>query len=532
MSFGRIQKSCNVFALIIFLTAGVGRSFSFAQTINIIAGNGAPGYLGDGGAATSARVSDPLGVFIDTLSDDIYSADRGNSVVRKISYSSGIITTVAGSGSPGFSGDGGLATTAQLNGPQDISLDALGNLYIIDLYNNRIRKVDVSTGIISTIAGTGVLGFSGDGGLATAAELAHPSGIAFDFIGNLYFCDANNQRVRKIDMSTGIINTIAGTGTLGYSGDGGPALNAKFNFPVEVFVQSNGNIYIGDANNYRIRKIDAATGIITTIAGTGLGSYSGDGGLAISAEIKEVYGIFVDRNGNLYFSDANNYKIRRIDYLTGIVTRIAGTSNPGLSSPNACPLSSDLDPPTGIYLNSKNHIYFSSGNTIRKIVEASAGSDTTVCYGDSYIMNGEGGQITSGYYWLPSSYLSSDTAANPIITPLSTTTYTLTVSNGPLCVSYPEVTVTVDICAGIYEYKDVSYSIQPNPSSGPVTINFKEDQKNLRIKLIDLTGRVINDFSFTGKEIKINRFEITNGIYLLQMIREDNQIFNEKIIFE
>lgn len=279
--------------------------------ITTIAGTGSTGYSGDGGAATSATFSSPIGLAVDNAGN-IYIADNGNHCIRKITASTGTISTVAGNGSAGFSGDGADATLARLYAPYDVTVDSFGNLYIADVSNNRIRKVTASTGIMSTVAGTGTAGFSGDGAAATSAKLYQPFSVAVDDAGNLYIADANNQRIRKVSASTGIITTIAGTGTAAYSGDGSAATSAQFNTPYSIALDKSNNIYISDFMNNRVRKINASTGIVSTIAGTGVSGYSGDGGPATSARISYAKGIFVDRVSNVYIADEQNQRVRFI----------------------------------------------------------------------------------------------------------------------------------------------------------------------------------------------------------------------------
>ena len=223
------------------------------------------------------------------------------------------ITTYAGNGIAGYAGDGGPATSAQLKPPEDVDVDSSGNIYIADTQNQRIRKVDAATGIIQTVAGTGSAGYNGDGGPATSAQLKAPSGVAIDSSGNIYIADTQNFRIRKVDAATGIIQTVAGTGVAGYSGDGGPATSAQIKNPAVVAVDASGNIYIADTLNHRIRKVDAATGIIQTVAGTGVAGYSGDGGPATSAQIKNPAVVAVDASGNIYIGDTDNHRIRKVD---------------------------------------------------------------------------------------------------------------------------------------------------------------------------------------------------------------------------
>jgi sugar lactone lactonase YvrE len=283
------------------------RKVSVSGTITTVAGNGTPGFSGDGGPATNARLAYPTGVAVDAAGN-LYIADRLNSRVRKVS-TSGTITTVAGDGSAGFSGDGGPATNAQLAGPYGVAVDAAGNLYIADFQNSRVRKVSTS-GTITTVAGDGSFGFSGDGGPATNAQLAGPNGVAVDAAGNLYIADINNHRVRKVSTS-GTITTVAGNGTPGFSGDGGPATNARLRPPTGVAVDAAGNLYIADIFNQRVRKV-STSGTITTVAGTGIYGFSGDGGPATNARLAYPSGVAVDAAGNLYIADQNNHRVRKV----------------------------------------------------------------------------------------------------------------------------------------------------------------------------------------------------------------------------
>ena len=287
----------------------IRRVSAFTGAIRTIAGTGERGYSGDGGPATEARLSSPGGVAVDAASN-IYIADNRNNRIRKVDASTGTINTIAGSGERGYGGDGGPATGALLYLPGGVAVDGSGNVYIADVGNRRIRKVDVITGSISTIAGRGQWGYSGDGGPAIEARLASPTDVAVDGTVNVYIADAGNNRIRKIDAATGTITTIAGKGEEGYSGDGGPATEARFSYPGDVAVDSAVNVYIADAGNNRIRKIDAATGTITTIAGTGERGYSGDGGPATGARLSFPIGVTVGADCRLYVADTGNHRIR------------------------------------------------------------------------------------------------------------------------------------------------------------------------------------------------------------------------------
>ena len=332
-------------------------------TITTIAGTGEFGFSGDGGPAVEAELRNLYGVAVDSAGN-LYIADSRDHRIRKVDLT-GTITTIAGTGEFGFGGDGGPAAAARLDFPYGVAVDSAGNLYIADAGNRRIRKID-STGTITTIAGTGEFGFSGDGGPAVEAEIRSPRGVAVDSAGNLYIADAGNRRIRKID-STGTITTIAGTGEFGFSGDGGPAAAARLDFPYGVAVDSAGNLYIADAGNRRIRKIDS-TGTITTIAGTGEFGFSGDGGPAVEAEIRSPRGVAVDSAGNVYIADSRDHRIRKVDS-TGTITTIAGTGEFGFSGDGGPAAVARLAFPYGVAVDSAGNLYIADtlNRRIRKL---------------------------------------------------------------------------------------------------------------------------------------------------------------------
>jgi len=284
-----------------------------AALITTVAGGG--NSFGDGGTATEAQLRYPSGVAVDS-SGNLYIADTGNHRIRKVD-TDGVITTVAGTGSSGYSGDGGAATEAQLSSPSGVAVDSSGNLYIADSGNNRIRQVDTN-GVITTVAGGG---FDGDGGAATSARLSYPSGVAVDSSGNLYIADKGKHRIRKVDTN-GVISTVAGDGTTGYSGDFGAAAEAQLDNPSGVAVDSSGNLYIVDTRNNSIRKVDT-NGVISTVAGDGTYGYSGDGGAATDAQLYNPSAVAVDSSGNLYIADTNNGRIRKVD-TNGVISTVAG----------------------------------------------------------------------------------------------------------------------------------------------------------------------------------------------------------------
>jgi sugar lactone lactonase YvrE len=294
--------------------------------ISIAAGNGSFGFAGDGGLATNARLGgNGSGVAVDSVGN-LFISDSNNHRIRKVDAVTGIITTVAGSGLAGYDGDGIDATMAALFYPQGIAVDSDGSLYIADNQNDRIRKVD-SSGIITTVAGSGVYGFDGDGGPATDARLAYPLSVAVDTSGNLYISDSDNSRIRKVTVATGVIATVAGSGAGGYGGDGGPATSATFANQTGVAVDSAGNIYVADYDNNRVRMVDAASGIITTVAGNGARSFSGDGGHATLAALAGPIAVAVDSLGAVLIADQYNNRLRR---LGPPVNTPAGTTDPVL----------------------------------------------------------------------------------------------------------------------------------------------------------------------------------------------------------
>ncbi len=336
--------------------ASVSGNVTLAPIINTLAGDGTAGYGGDGSSATSAELNNPADTAVDNAGN-IYIADAFNDAVRKVTAATGIITTVAGTGTAGYNGDGILATSAELDFPTGVAVDNAGNLYIADENNQRIRKVTVSTGDISTVAGNGTAGYNGDGILATSAELSAPRGVAVDNAGNLYIADENNQRIRKVTVSTGDISTVAGDGTTGYNGDGILATSAELNDPQGVAVDSASNLYIADSNNSRIRKVTVSTGDISTIAGDGTFGYGGDGGSATSAELSTPTGVVVDNAGNLYIADENNQRIRKVTASTGDISTVVGDGSNGYIGNGGLATNAELDNPEGVAVDGSDNLY-------------------------------------------------------------------------------------------------------------------------------------------------------------------------------
>jgi uncharacterized protein YjdB len=402
--------------------------------ITTYAGTGVSGYNGDGIAATSAQLYHD-GIAADAAGN-LYVADYNNQRIRKITPD-GTITTICGNGTGTSTGDGGPATAATVNQPLDVLLDASGNIYISEYFGNRIRKINTS-GIISTVAGTGSATFGGDGGPATAAQLNRPSGMGMDAAGNLYFADFDNNRVRKINTS-GVISTIAGTGTSGYSGDGGAGTSANLALPFRVAVDGPGNVYIADFLNSRVRKVNTS-GVITTVAGTGTNGFSGDGGPATAANITYAFGVSLDASNNLYISDYNNNRIRKVDG-SGIITTVAGTGTGGFSGDGGPATAAKLSNPVDVTFDGSGNMYIAdrSNSRIRKIGLATTPITGTfsVCPGNTTSLS----NATSGGTWSSSTTGVATVGSTGVVTGIAAGTSNITYVSACFSVA---ATVTVN----------------------------------------------------------------------------------------
>ena len=403
-----------------------------------IAGNGSSGLTGDNGPAASASLGQPMGVFVDA-NGNVFIADTMNEAVREIagpnnsSLTVGYIYRAAGTGAQAYGGDGGVATNASLSSPQSVYVDGDGNVVIADMGNHRVRQIagksvgTMTAGNMYTMAGNGYVAYSGDGGPAVGATMNGPYGMAVDGLGNLYIADTFNQVIREVSASAGKIRTIAGTGAFGYSGDGGPATLAKLNFPYRVTLDHSGNLYIADASNCVIRKIDSGTGIITTVAGNGVCAFNGDNLPATSASINDPYGLIVDDGGNLYIADTANFRIREVPAATsgtmtaGYMYTIAGTNYAPTIGDNGPATSAMLYFPLGIAKDKDGNLFIADTYHGR-IREVAANTTSTMTAGYIYTVvgngtsgpTGDGGPALSASLYYPSD-VQVDAAGNLFI---------------------------------------------------------------------------------------------------------------------
>jgi sugar lactone lactonase YvrE len=365
------------------------RKIDASGNISTVAGTGLGGYSGDFSPATASKLNGPRGVCVDAVGN-IYIADRNNNRIRKVN-TSGIITTVAGTGSYGFSGDGGPATSAMIFNPEAVFTDSTGSIYIADSGNGCVRRVN-SSGIITTVAGNCRSGFLRDNAPATSVSINYPFGLQLDADGNIFFADSNNHRIMKVD-ARGIIRTIAGTGSWGYSGDGGPATSARLHGPSGVYVDSQGNIFISEYNGHRVRKVDGS-GIIVTVVGTGSGAYSGDGGPASLAQINAPTDIYLDSWGTMYIADTNNQRVRVVD-TNGTISTLAGSGAAGFSGDGGPATLATMYYPTGVYADTTGNVYTADQYNHRIRVIDSSGTISTIVGSGGAGYAGDGGPATS-----------------------------------------------------------------------------------------------------------------------------------------
>ncbi|MBI3851275.1 MAG: HYR domain-containing protein [Verrucomicrobia bacterium] len=495
--------------------------------ITTIAGNGTAGFGGDGGPAASASFNYPRGLATDSAGN-VFIADLSNNRIRRWEAASGTLSTVAGNGTAGFSGDGGPATSAQLYHPYSVAVDSHGNVYIADQQNSCIRKVEAASGTITTFAGMGgSAGFSGDGGPATSARIYPPVGVALDSNDNLFFsCGYGFSLIRRVDAATGIISTIAGVnGWGGFGGDGGPATSATLNVAADLMLDSAGNLFFCDSRNNRIRRVDGTTGIITTVAGNGIDTYGGDGGPAINASLSFPNGLAMDAAGNLFSADSGNHLIRRVEAATGIISTVAGAiSDAGFGfRGDGGPASSALfNGAYGVALNSSGNLFIAdqSNHRIRrvdlpvpyssscsfKVIVRDTEPPSIICPSDVAVAAAPGQPSAVVQYPLPTA---TDNGSNVIVTctpppgsvfPVGTTTVTAT------AVDTAGGIVTTIAGNGLRAYggdgglaTNASFSLAYNPVAVDVAGNvFIADSENNRVRRVDAASGVITTVAGNG----------------------------------
>jgi len=515
--------------LLSFLTAN-------SQIITTFAGNGSPTFSGDGGPATAAGIQ-PHDVAIDNAGN-IYVVDRP-ARIRKIN-TAGIISTYAGTGIAGYSGDGGAATAAQLSYSNSIMMDNKGNLFISDGLNNAIRKIDAS-GIITTIAGTGAGGYSGDGGPATAARFEDPYSVFPDTInGNIYIADGYNSAIRMIDTS-GIITTIAGNGTSGYSGDGGPATAASLNYSTCVFVTTAGEIYFMDDNNNRLRKIDTS-GIITTVAGNGTAGYTGDGGPATAAEINDPFNFTIDECGDIFISDIGNNVVRMVNP-SGIISTFCGTGTAGYSGDGGPATAAEIYNNSGFVFDKQGYLYLADGTNLRVrridnvLPEPSAiTGPTTVCETDSITLT----DTVAGGVW---------SSSNTTIATVTSTGIVKGISGGVVTISYTVPSYTgCSVGGAVYNVTSLKgckittgilntpatadeINVYPNPTNaGQFFVNLTTaSEEKVEIVVTNIIGQVMNKTTGNSNSPISIMLDAPAGVYFITA-RTASNIWNKEII--
>src|SRR5262245_51856535 len=349
-------------ALIFCLCAAVSATRPAPPKIETFAGDGQAGYAGDGGQATKARLDNPFGV---TRGPDgaLYVCDTMNHVIRKVDRN-GVITTVAGAGKKGYSGDGGPALEATLNEPYEVRFDKRGDMFFVERLNHTVRRVDAKTRIITTVAGSGKAGFSGDGGAATNATLNQPHSIQFDARGDLYICDILNHRIRKVDMKTGVITAFAGTGEQRPTPDGAKIAGTPLNGPRAIDFDRRGDMWLALREGNAVYRLDMKAGTIHHVAGTGEKGGAGNGGAAKLATLSGPKGLSVAPNGNVYLADTESHSIRMIDVLKQTIELIAGTGAKG-DGPDGDPLACKMTRPHGVFVDRDGSVFIGDSETHR-----------------------------------------------------------------------------------------------------------------------------------------------------------------------
>jgi len=348
--------------LVSYLIFTIGPAAASAD-VTTVAGNSTDGHSGDNGPADRAAVSQPFGIVIGP-DKALYICQVGSHVIRRVDTTTSVITTVAGNGHKGYSGNGSRATAAALNEPYEVRFDRDGNMFFVEMQNNIVRKVNAATGIVELIAGSGVRGFDGDGGPATQAQLSRPHSIALDNNENLYICDIGNHRVRKVDLTTGIISTFAGTGERKPTPDGSPVKGTPTNGPRALDFDGRHNLILALREGNAIYRMDLKSDTLHHLAGTGQKGYSGDGGPATQAALSGPKGVALGPNGDVYFADTESHTIRVVRVSTGTIETIVGDGTRG-DGPDGAALSCRLDRPHGVFVGDDGRVYIGDSNNHR-----------------------------------------------------------------------------------------------------------------------------------------------------------------------
>jgi hypothetical protein len=520
---------------------------SFGQNIiTTVAGNGTTGYSGDGGPATSAQINAAAGLLKDGSGNLIFCDALGHNI-RKIS-TSGIISTVAGNGSGGYSGDGGAATAAQMKDPCGVAIDAAGNIIVAEYLNQVIRKITPS-GVISTIGGDGIAGYSGDGGPATAARFNGPEGICIDAAGNIYIGDGHNQRIRKINPA-GIVTTIAGTGVSGYNGDGIPATAAQLSDPFGVVSDSIGNIFIADQDNNRIRKINTS-GIISTVAGTGVAGYSGEGGPATAAQLRGPCGVYLrKKDHSIIIADRYNHIIRKVDS-NGIITAFAGTGVAGYSGDGMAATSSKVNLPPSVYADNVGNVYISDyyNSRIRLVSDicisdiSSQPLSDTVFEGDNATFSVTTSFAATGYQWQEnpgsgfvnlanvwpySGVLTSSLTINHSSIYSNNTQYRCVVTYETHCPDTSSAaTLIIRLPSGVSSVDINEVSISPNPATNRLNIQLSKPYGECQIELFNELGQKVLDQKSQNQMISLDITRLPKGVYVVRLTTSDGTLLRK-----
>ena len=509
-------------------------TFLKAQIITTIAGTGTPGYLGDGGPVVSAEINQPDGIALDA-GGNIYFSDWGNNCIRKIN-TAGTVTTIAGNGTSGYFGDGGPASAALLNQPGQLYIDASGNIYFPEAGNHVVRKIS-SSGMISTVAGSGIPGFSGDGLSATTARLNTPIGIAFDVPGNMYIGDFYNNRVRKVNTS-GIISTYAGTGGSGFGSDGVAATTTTVYHPNYVLTDVANNLYISDNDNHRIRKV-TPSGIISTFAGNGVGSFGGDGSPATAASIYFPAGLAFDAVGNFYLADYYNSRIRIVN-TSGTISTYAGNGGFGYSGDGIPATAAELNYPIDVAFDHAGNLLVCdfTNNRVRRIgtcinAITSQPQNDTVFAGANAIYTVTTSMVSPMYQWqenpgtgfvnlaevIPYTGTITNTLTIHNVNMLyDTTHYRCVVSNGISCPDTTNGAILIikdnSGVVNINAYNEIA--VYPNPVTTLLIIQSTNQLIN-QIRITNLLGQTVFNNNYNTDEVQVDVADLPGGLYFVKI---------------